>query len=146
MHISKNIKYTKTQGKPRKGDETMETLETRYNHVFANIVNPQQRISTNLTKRFPVTSNRGDKYLFLLYNYDNNSIMFCPMINRTGKDLIYVFQDLHEHLTARCLNHNCVWLDTSQFSIRTAYLSKQKSRSTSHARQILTQDCRPTRN
>ena len=67
-HIRKNIKSTKTQGKPTNKYKTMEVLETRSNHVFANIIDPQQQIATNLTGRLPVTSNRVNKYLFILYD------------------------------------------------------------------------------
>ena len=66
--IRKNIKSTKTQGKPTNKYKTMEVLETRSNHVFANIIDPQQQIATNLTGRLPVTSNRVNKYLFILYD------------------------------------------------------------------------------
>ena len=89
----------------------METLETRSNHVFANIINPQQRMATDLTGRFPVTSNRGNKYLFILYDYDNNSILVVPMKNRTEKEFIRVFQYLNEHLSERCLKPNYMRLE-----------------------------------
>ena len=59
--ISRNTNSTKTQVTPPNEDEPMEALETRSNHIFANIIDPQQRIATNLTRRFPVTSNRGNK-------------------------------------------------------------------------------------
>ena len=65
--IRKNIKSTKTQGPPPTEDKLMETLETRFNHVFAEIINPQERIAADLTGRFPFTSDRGNKYLFILY-------------------------------------------------------------------------------
>ena len=63
----------------------METLETLSNNVFIEIIDPQQRIATNLNKRFPVTSNWGNKYLFVLYEYDSNNILLSPMKNRTEK-------------------------------------------------------------
>ena len=63
----------------------METLETCSNHVFAKIIDPQQRIATNITGRFPVTSNRGNKYLFILYNYNRNCILVRPMNNSMDK-------------------------------------------------------------
>ena len=63
----------------------MEILETRSNHVFAKIIDIQQRKSTNLTVRFPVTSNRGNEYLFILYYYNSNSILVRPIKNRVEK-------------------------------------------------------------
>ena len=104
--IRKNIKSTNTQGTPPNKDEPMGTLETRSNHVFAKIIDPQQQIETDLNRRFPVTSNRGNKYLFIFYNYDRNCIMVRPMKNRTEKEFIRVFQYLHGNLTTRFLKPN----------------------------------------
>ena len=64
--IRKNIKSTKTHSNPPNTEEPTERLKTCSNHVFTNIIDPQERISTNLTGRLPVTSNRGNKYLFIL--------------------------------------------------------------------------------
>ena len=86
-------------------------METRSNHVFTKIIDPQQRIETDLTRRFPVTSNRGNKYLFILYEYDRNCILVCPMKNRMDKEFIRVFQDIYGHLTTRGLNPNYMQLD-----------------------------------
>ena len=105
-YIRKNINSTNTQGTPPNKDEPMEKLETRSNHVFANIIDPQQRIATNLTGRFPVTSNRVNKYLFILYKYNSNCILVRPIKNRTDKEFIRVFQDIHGHLTTRGLKPN----------------------------------------
>ena len=59
--IQKNINYTKTpETNPIEG-EPMETLDTQYNQVFTKIIDPQQRIETNLAGRFPVISNLVNK-------------------------------------------------------------------------------------
>ena len=59
--ISKNIKSTKTPDTPPTEEEPIKILETWSNHVFANIIDPKQWITTDLTSRFLVTSNRGNK-------------------------------------------------------------------------------------
>ena len=110
----KNIQSTKKSEPTPTEEELMEKLEARSNQVFTNIINPQQRISTDLTVRFPVTSNRGDKYLFFLFDYDRNSILLRPMKARTYKKLIRVFQDLDENLTTRRLNPNCMKLENKE--------------------------------
>ena len=63
----------------------MERLETRSNHIFTNIIDPQEQIAIELTGIFPVTSNRDNKYLFILYDYDSNCILVHPMKKRTEK-------------------------------------------------------------
>ena len=60
--IWKNIKSTNTPDTPPTEDKPMETFKTRYNHVFSNIIDPQQYIATNLTGQFMVTSSRVNKY------------------------------------------------------------------------------------
>ena len=72
----------------------MEKLKAHSNQLFANIIDTQQRISTDLTGRFPVTSNWVNEYLFVLYEYDSNSILVCPMKAITNKEFIRVFKYL----------------------------------------------------
>ena len=109
--IRKSIKSIKTQVTTQNKDEQMETFETRSNHFFTDIIDPQQRIATNLTVRLQVNPSRRNKYLFILYNKDINCILVWTMKSRTDKEFICVFQDLHGHLTTRGLNPNYMQLD-----------------------------------
>ena len=36
-------------------------------------------ISTDLPGRFPLTSSQGNAYIFIMYDYDSNSIMAVPI-------------------------------------------------------------------
>ena len=63
----------------------METLETQSNHALAKIIDPQQKIATEISVRFPATSSSRKKYLFVLYYYGSNSILVRPMKNITDK-------------------------------------------------------------
>jgi hypothetical protein len=40
-------------------------------------------ISTDLPGRFPLTAARGNAYIFVLYDYNSNSILAVPIKNRT---------------------------------------------------------------
>ena len=64
--IMNNIQSTKTQDTHPTKYEPMETLETRSNYVFTDIIYPQQWTATDFTGRLPVTSSRENKYLFIL--------------------------------------------------------------------------------
>ena len=57
----------------------MKPLVQHTNTVFTKIIDHKQKIATDLTGKLPVTSNRGNKYLFVLYNYDRNFILIRPM-------------------------------------------------------------------
>ena len=83
--IHKNTKSNKTSDTTPIEEEIMEALETCSNHIFTDIINPQQHIVTNLSGRFLVTSNQGNKYLFVPYKYVSNSIMVRPMNSITDK-------------------------------------------------------------
>ena len=76
----------------------MKKPEHCSNAVFANSINPQKWIPANLTRQLPETSNRGNKYLFVIYDYNSNSIFVRPMKARTYREFPRVFQDLHENL------------------------------------------------
>ena len=60
----------------------MKPLVQRTNAVFAKIINRKRQINTDLTGKFLVTSNRGNKYLFFLYDYDINCILIRQMKSR----------------------------------------------------------------
>ena len=84
--------------------------------LFTKIIDTQQSITTDITGQLPVTSNQRNKYLFVLYKYDRNSILVHPMKARTDKEFIRVFQDLCMHLTTRGLNPNYMQLDNDALS------------------------------
>ena len=57
------------------------------NNVFATIVTYNEttgNIYTDLTGSFPITSNRGHKYIFVLYDHDSNAILFETLKLHTG--------------------------------------------------------------
>ena len=83
--IRNNIKSNKTLVTILTEQAHMETMKTLSNNFFTNIINPQQNISTDLTVRFPVTSNQKNKYLFVLYKHERNSIILIKMKNRMDK-------------------------------------------------------------
>ena len=61
-------------------------------------------IGTDLPGKLPFTSKRGYKYIYVLYNYDANSILVCPMKNRTEEEFLRVHNDLIEYLKKRGLH------------------------------------------
>ena len=55
-------------------------------------------ISTDLPGRYPITSARGHKYIFLLYDHDTNYIHACPIKSRKAEDLIIGFSTCYTEL------------------------------------------------
>ena len=97
-----NLKSTKPQEPKTLEDQPMKPLLQRTNPVFTKI-NHKRQISTNLTGKLPVKSNRGNKYIFVLYDYDSNCILIRPMKSGADSRFIRFFTDLHEHLLDRGL-------------------------------------------
>ena len=89
----------------------MTPLAQFTNTVFTKIINHKRQIATYLTGKFPVTSNRGNKYIFVLYKYDRNSILILPLKAISESEFIRVFKDLHESLLTRGINPEYMRLD-----------------------------------
>jgi hypothetical protein len=48
-------------------------------------------MATDLPGRYPVTSRKGNKYMFVLYDYDSNLIISEPIKSRNASDLVNGF-------------------------------------------------------
>ena len=103
-HTNKNIKSTKQQDPTKLDKPLMTPLAQRTNKVFTKIINHKLQITTDITGKFPVTSNRVNKYLFLLYEYNNNGIFIRPIKAKSDINLMQVFKYLHGHLLTMELN------------------------------------------
>ena len=75
----KNIKSNKQQYTMKLEDPPIKPLAQRTNTVFTKIIDHKRQITTDLTGKFHVTSNRRNNDIFLLYEYDSNSILIRPM-------------------------------------------------------------------
>ena len=105
MHQTRNnLKPTKPQDSTRQEEKSITPLEKCTNTVFTNTIDHKRQISTDLTVKLTLTSNRGDKHLFVLYKYDSNSIMKYPMKARTDSEFIRLFKDLHYQVFTRVIN------------------------------------------
>ena len=70
----------------------MKPLVKRTNIVFTKITDNKHQIATDLTGKFSVTSNRANKYLFVLYDYDSKFILIRPMKSRPDSKFIKYLQ------------------------------------------------------
>ena len=52
----------------------------------------QGNINTDQTGRFPVTSRKCKKYVFVLYYYDTNAIITEPLKDITGKEILRAYK------------------------------------------------------
>ena len=62
-----------------------------------------KNIGTNLTVWFPVTSNRGNTFLFSIYDHNRNILLVYIMKAITDKEFFRIFQALHDPLNTQGL-------------------------------------------
>ena len=86
-------------------EDTFPTQKTpKCFHCYATILQAPaegQKGITYLdqTGRFPYQSSRGNKYLFVVYNYDANAYLLHLLNNRDSNNLIDAWRHCHKHLT-----------------------------------------------
>ena len=73
------------------------------NLVFLETVDLTGTFYTDQTGRFPVTSNKGNKYILISYHYESNTIHAKPLKTRSGLYLTTAYQKLNSLLTNRGL-------------------------------------------
>ena len=71
----------------------------------------QNKIYTDQTGQFPVTSSKGNKYIIVAFEADSNSIMAEPIKSRKASELTTVYAKIHKMLTSRGLKPTLHILD-----------------------------------
>jgi hypothetical protein len=94
--IRQNIRSTQ-QVEVITAPETDMVQEDKYHYMYATTLETNQ-IYSDLRGRFPTTSLSGNKYMLILYDYDNNSILSAPMKNRGDKEMVRAFDLLIQSL------------------------------------------------
>ena len=80
-------------------DLRIQTIRT---NVIEDSISPERLkglLATDLHGRYPTTSARGHKYLFVMYDYDANYIHATPIKSRKSEELIRGFRDSYDALT-----------------------------------------------
>ena len=70
-----------------------------------------QKIYTDQTGRFPITSSTGSKYCFVLYSFDANEILVEPIKNRSASESLRSHNKLVQYLSQRGYVPNMHYLD-----------------------------------
>ena len=60
---------------------------------------PKELSYGDLTGSFPVTSSRGHKYLYVLYDFDSNAILVHPLKTRQAAEIANAWECLYARLT-----------------------------------------------
>ena len=83
---------------------------------------PQAQTHSDQTGKFPVTSKQGNKYVFVLYDYDSNSIQVRPLKNREANSILSAFKSCHQVLSQAGLKPKLHRLDNECSAVLKEYL------------------------
>ncbi len=78
-----------------------EPFNTHMHFVFMTIIKISGMLFSNQLGQFPITSNRGNKYVFIFYIYNANFVKSVPIKSRSKEELLQAYQLVYAYLTAR---------------------------------------------
>ena len=82
---------------------TQEPSNPRTNNAFLALIDNKEfaRSYSDQTGRFPITSSRGNKYVFIFYAYDANAILATAIPNRQGSTICAAWTKTYKQLQQR---------------------------------------------
>jgi hypothetical protein len=83
-------------------DPAPSSIEPKTHCVYAATLDASSgRIDTDLTSRFPISASSGNKYIFLLNDYNSNSILTEALCNQSDNGILQTYNKLHQYLVNR---------------------------------------------
>jgi hypothetical protein len=83
------------------------------------------KVYTDLTGRFPTTSSKGNKYVLILYEYDDNAILAAPMNSRADYEDVGAYTVLYKRLTDAGLHPKFQMMDNEASEAVNEFLRKE---------------------
>ena len=120
-HQRQNIRSTAIHTEP----EYETTIENRTNNVFAAIMDYRAEIFTDATGPFPVVSSLGNRYVFILYDYDSNYIMAEPVKDRKKATTVAAYKKQLNTLKRCGLKPKLQKLDNEASKMLTDYIEDE---------------------
>jgi hypothetical protein len=68
--------------------------------VFMTIIKISSMLFSNQPGRFPITSDRGNKYVIVFYIHDANFVESVPIKSRSKEELLQAYRLVYAYLTA----------------------------------------------
>ena len=101
-----------------------EILTEQTNQLFLKVTECYNKIYTDQTGRFPVTSSRGYKYIMIDYDYDYNNILAEPIKSRTSLHIKNAYQTMRKLLCRRGLTPKTHVLDNECSKVLKEYMDE----------------------
>jgi hypothetical protein len=78
-----------------------QLTQTRHKtHLVYAVLVDQGQLYTDLTRKFPVRSRKGNSYVMVYYVYDCNYVKVFPMNSRSASEWVKAYDHIHQELTA----------------------------------------------
>ena len=106
-------------------EPTPEPITKRTHQVFMKITEFSNKIYTDQTGRFPVTSSRGYKYIMIAYDYDSNNILAEPLKSRTGLSIKNAYHKIRQLLISHGLTPQTHILDNECSQVLKTYMQEE---------------------
>jgi len=74
------------------------SAETRENDIFIKSLPIQGLLCTDQTGAFPITSNKGNKYIMVAHHATTNAVLVQPMPSRSQQHLLIAFKRIYNRL------------------------------------------------
>jgi hypothetical protein len=81
-----------------------EPFNALMHFVFMTIIKIYGMLFSNQLGWFPITSNRGSKYVVIIYIYNAIFVKSIPIKSRSKEELLWAYQLVYAYLTARGFN------------------------------------------
>jgi len=96
-----HMKQEKQHLRPTKLSAPHLDPSTRTYELHSKLIpfNAKELTYGDMTGAFPYTSTRGNKYIYLMYDYDSNGILVHPLKTRQAADITSAWEHLHSRFT-----------------------------------------------
>ena len=85
---SKNVRSTKALLHEMTATEKINKTIARENEYYAKKVDLTNKIYSDQTGRFPITSSKGNKYIMIIYDHDSNAIIARPLKTKSALEML----------------------------------------------------------
>ena len=92
---------------------------------YASTMEIMGQVYSDQTGHFVAPSDKGNQYLFVMHDYDSNSIHVEPMKNKTANNILAAYKIVHQCLCAARLKPKLQHLDNECSQILKDYMIEQ---------------------
>jgi len=101
-------------------------INIRTNNIFIDNIKVTGRTFSDQTGRFVCPSVSGNNYVFIVYDYDSNSIHAVPIATRKKEHIVAAFQKIVKKLTHKGLKPQLYKLNNEISQLMTTYIENEQ--------------------